>query len=51
MEKNEGIKMKGNEIFNKINLPEKNLGFVLWQLKEIENFYPCYKTMIKKNRN
>lgn len=43
-----GIKMKGNKIFNKINLSEKNLGFVLWQLNEIENFYPCYKAMIKK---
>jgi hypothetical protein len=40
--------MEKNEKFNRINLPEKNLGFILWQLEEIDNFYPCYKTMIKK---
>jgi hypothetical protein len=40
--------MEKNEKFNKINLHEKNLGLILWQLEEIENFYPCYKTMIKK---
>ena len=27
---------------------EEDLGFLLWQLKEMENFYPVYKTMIKK---
>ena len=27
---------------------KEDLGFLLWQLEEIENFYPCYKTMIKK---
>lgn len=26
----------------------KDIGFLLWQLEGIENFYPCYKTMIKK---
>jgi hypothetical protein len=40
--------MERNEKLDKINLSEKNLGFILWQLEEIENFYPCYKTMIKK---
>jgi hypothetical protein len=40
--------MEKNENLNKIKLPEKDLGFILWQLEEIENFYPCYKTMIKK---
>jgi hypothetical protein len=40
--------MEKNEKLNKINLPEKNLGLILWQLEEIENFYPCYKTIIKK---
>ena len=40
--------MEKNENLNRKNLPEKNLGFILWQLEEIENFYPCYKTMIKK---
>jgi hypothetical protein len=33
---------------HKMELSEADIGFLLWQLKEIENFYPCYKTMIKK---
>jgi hypothetical protein len=24
------------------------IGYLLWQLEEIENFYPLYKTMLKK---
>ena len=32
----------------KDNLHEEDLGLLLWQLEELENFYPCYKTMIKK---
>jgi len=24
-----------------------NLGFILWHLESIENFFPCYKSMIK----
>jgi hypothetical protein len=27
---------------------QEDIGFLLWQLEEIENFYPCYRTMIKK---
>lgn len=27
----------------------QDIGFLLWQLEGIENFYPCYKTMIKKD--
>jgi hypothetical protein len=26
----------------------EGFGFLLWQLEEIENFYPCYKSMLKK---
>jgi len=40
--------MEKIEKINKHNLPEDDLGFLLWHLEEIENFYPCYKTMIKK---
>lgn len=40
--------MEKIEKTNKNNLPKEDLGFLLWQLEEIENFYPCYKTMIKK---
>jgi len=25
-----------------------DIGYLLWQLEEIENFYPCYKSMLKK---
>jgi hypothetical protein len=32
----------------KNNIPEEDLGFLLWELQEFENFYPVYKTMIKK---
>jgi len=39
MNKNEKI----NDFFN-----QEDLGFLLWQLEEIENFYPVYKSMIKK---
>ena len=38
---------ENEKIDNKI-FKENNLGFLLWQLEEIENFYPCYKTMIKE---
>lgn len=27
---------------------DEDIGFLLWQLEELENFYPIYKTMIKK---
>ena len=39
--------MHKNEKINNI-LRQDTLCFLLWQLEEIENFYPCYKTMIKK---
>jgi len=29
-------------------LTEDNLGFILWELESIEDFYPCYKSMMKK---
>ena len=32
----------------KDNLPEEDLGLLLWQLEELENFYPVYKTMINR---
>ena len=39
--------MLENEKINNI-LRQDDLGFLFWQLEEIENFYPCFKTMIKK---
>ena len=32
----------------KDNIHEEDLGLLLWELQEFENFYPVYKTMIKK---
>ena len=32
---------------NKVLLRDE-IGYLLWQLEEIENFYPCYKSMLKK---
>jgi hypothetical protein len=32
----------------KKNFLNKDIGFLLWQLEEIENFYPCYRTMLSK---
>ena len=40
--------MQKNEKINNHILGQDDLGFLLWQLEEIENFYPCFKTMIKK---
>ena len=34
--------------FTRENLLGDEIGFLLWQLEEIENFYPCYKSMLKK---
>jgi len=31
-----------------IDSRDEDLGFLLWQIEELENFYPIYKTMIKK---
>jgi len=40
--------MEKIEKIEKDNSAEEDLGLLLWQLQEFENFYPCYKTMIKK---
>lgn len=29
-------------------LKEEDLGFILWKLESIEDFLPCYKTMMKQ---
>jgi len=40
--------MENIKRFNKEDLFSEEIGFVLWQLEEIKNFYPCYKSMLKK---
>jgi hypothetical protein len=27
---------------------DDDLGFMFWKLESIENFFPCYKSMIKQ---
>ena len=27
---------------------EDDMGLMMWKLESIENFFPCYKTLIKK---
>lgn len=39
----ENIKKIGRE-----DNTEDDLGFMLWQLESIENFFPCYQSMIKR---
>jgi hypothetical protein len=29
-------------------LPENDLGYIIWKLEALEDFLPCYKTMIEK---
>jgi hypothetical protein len=36
------------EKFNGKALGEDDIGFMLWKLESVENFFPCYKTLIKK---
>jgi hypothetical protein len=44
-------KMEENIIKNgKKNLMENDLGFILWKLESIEDFLPCYKTMMKQEQ-
>jgi len=39
------IEIKINNIGEKI---EDDLGFILWKLESLEDFYPCYKSIITK---
>ena len=40
--------MMKNKKVGENDFSTENLGFLMWQLEEIENFYPCFKTMINK---
>lgn len=40
--------MQKDERFLKKGTSDEDIGFLMWHLEEIENFYPCYKTMLKK---
>ena len=43
-----GLIMERSKRINKVSFLDEELGFLLRQLEEIENFYPCYKSMLKK---
>ena len=43
-----GQSMEKQERLLKKDFIDEDIGFLLWQLEGIENFYPCYKTMIRK---
>ncbi|HUS99810.1 MAG TPA: hypothetical protein VMY59_05780 [Candidatus Thermoplasmatota archaeon] len=32
----------------KVNPFQNHLGFILWKLQSIEDFLPCYNTMMKQ---
>ena len=49
MDEIEKIKNVHDEILNKNNSIDTELGLILWKLESLEEFYPCYKTMIKKD--
>ena len=40
--------MENTEKINEEHINKDGLGFMLWQLESIENFFPCYQSMIKR---
>ena len=46
----EEIKRVNNETLNE-NIPgEEDFGYLIWKLHSLEEFAPCYKTMIEKRK-
>ncbi len=39
----ENIEKTDNE-----NVLNNNVGFILWKLEQIENFFPCFKSIMKE---
>jgi hypothetical protein len=42
------VMMENIEKINREDTIENHLGFALWKLESLEDFYPCFKSMIKK---
>jgi hypothetical protein len=40
--------MENTEKINEEYINKDDFGFMLWQLESIENFFPCYQSMIKR---
>jgi hypothetical protein len=43
-----GKMVENNRKDEKENLSENDIGFILWKLQSIEDFLPCYKTMMEQ---
>ena len=44
-----GKVVENNRKNEKENLFENDIGFILWKLQSIEDFIPCYKTMMEQD--
>jgi len=44
----EEIKRIGNEMVSNDILEDEDFGYLIWKLHSLEEFAPCYKTMIEK---
>jgi hypothetical protein len=40
--------MESVEKTDKENVLNDNVGFILWKLEQIDNFFPCFKSIMKK---
>lgn len=40
--------MENIEKTDKENVLNNNVGFILWKLEQIDNFLPCFKSIMKK---
>jgi len=40
--------MEAAKRLNKENGGEEDIGLMMWKLESIGKFYPCYKSMMKK---
>jgi hypothetical protein len=45
-----GKMVENNRKNEKENLFENDIGFILWKLQSIEDFIPCYKTMMEREQ-
>ncbi len=42
------MNIRGSKNIEEKNFNPEQIGLMLWKLESIEDFYPTYKTMIKK---
>jgi hypothetical protein len=43
-----GINMVRNKKLIELDFEDKDFGILLQLLEDLKNFYPCYKTLLKK---